>query len=230
MGKWADEKRAKQFGLKLSQVGRVVWRGVAGTGGASCPVAPAQIFKNGFNWNYDGLKNPIVIQPKQGIVRGAISTSKHIRPAMHYSASIIGTDASKRGWVYAIYCKRGIDYVTDFINNPLLGQAPLPSGVRGGTKATLTVNEGALPTVNMTGVGANNLEIIMVNVDAHHVIAARPLMRVGDHYYLGGNVQVNPKSKLAKENATLQEAVVNVLADYDEIYDFADFSPDQKVG
>lgn len=231
MGKWADEKRAKQFGLTLSQIGRIVWRGMGGTGGLAGPIAPPQIFKAGFDWNYDKANTPIDIKPKLGIVRGAISTSKHIRPAMHYASSIIGTDPNKTGWVYAIYCRRGIDYVTDFINNPLLGQSPLPSGVKGGTKATLTATEGhALPTVNMTGVGANNLEIIMVKVDAVDIIGARPLVRSGSHYYLAGNVHPNPKCALKKENPQLLQAAMNVLQDYDEIYAVDSFTPDIRTG
>lgn len=229
MGKRAEEARARLFGLKLSQVGRVVWRGMAGTGGDSSPVAPKQIFRKGMNWNYDGLNTPIDIKPSVGIVRGAISTSKSVDTAIHYAGSIMGTDPAKSGWVYAIYCKRGIDYIADFINNPLLGQSPLPPGVKTRSKAKLVVNEGALPTIEMTGVGANNLEIIMMNVDAQHVIAARPVVRGADLCYLAGNVQENPTSKLKRENPDLYKAVITVLAGYDSVHDFTAWSPDVRT-
>ena len=145
---------------------------------------------------------------------------------MYYAAMAKGTNAAKKAWVYAIYCSKGVDYVSEYINNPLTQRG---GAFKDSSRAVFSTDDAGRRRITMTPVGSGNQEIIMMNVERTEVLCARAVERdSADMVFLDGKVVKNKRAALRSKNRPLFDTVVAVLGSYskDDAFDFKSCSPD----
>lgn len=218
-----DLARAQKFNIPLTQIGRVVFRGLGGDSEKICPKA---IFKAGFNWNYNGLQGDPAIYPSMGTVTGMISTSKRPETAMYYAAMQKQNNTSKYAWIYAIYCSHGVDYSSAYINNPMIQKGGV---IKSNAPSSFSIGSNGQKIINMSNKGEGNQEIIMVNVSSAEVLCAKAVEHELGDVFCYGEVQVNKNASLRKTNPALFKATVDLLASYSrkDKFRFEAFSPDR---
>jgi hypothetical protein len=207
----------------------VVFRGL---GGDPNLIGPTAMFKNGMHWHYNKSFNPDFmepfISPQMGTQSHMISTTKLVRPAIHYAAMQM-PDTNKRGYIYAIWCEYGIDYLSRYINNPNITRNKF---IKGTSKAKFATNQRGGQNIELTKTGSGNEEIIMIGVHSYDVLCAREVKQSGLNtsqrkYWVTGQVYVNQKAKLKKKNPQLWNITIELFQNYPSTpYLFSKFSAD----